>query len=120
MSPLPSHMMLGDQAAAQAALDAGIVSAYGYPGTPSTEALEYLLEVAKTRPGLQAHTSANEKAALEQALGSVLVGGRSFVTMKHVGLNVAMDPFVSGALVGLRAGLVLLVADDPGMHSSQN
>ncbi len=110
-------LMLGDEAAAAAALDAGVATAYGFPGTPSTEALEALMAGGA---GAVVQLAANEKAALEQALGTSLAGRRSLVVMKHVGLNVAMDPFVSGALAALRAGLVLLVADDPGMHSSQN
>ncbi|MDR0655765.1 MAG: indolepyruvate ferredoxin oxidoreductase [Treponema sp.] len=119
--------LLGDEAVAAGALHAGLSAAYGYPGTPSTEILEYLLEVYRKRrekgeakPGnFSAHWCSNEKTALEAALGVSFAGRRSIVTMKHVGLNVAGDPFINGALLGIKGGLVLAVADDPGMHSSQ-
>lgn len=112
-------MLLGDEAVALGALHAGVSAAYAYPGTPSTEILEYLLPRAEAA-GITAHWSANEKTAYEQALGVSMMGRRALVAMKHVGLNVAMDPFVNSALVGLGGGLVVAVADDPGMHSSQN
>jgi indolepyruvate ferredoxin oxidoreductase alpha subunit len=112
-------LLLGDEAVAMAAAHAGISAAYGYPGTPSTEIIEALLQHTKGR-GIVAHWCTNEKTAYEQALGASMVGTRALVTMKHVGLNVAMDPFVNSALVNLHGGLVLAVADDPGMHSSQN
>ncbi len=112
-------LLLGDEAVALAALHAGISAAYAYPGTPSTEIFEYL-EPRAAALGMTAHWCANEKTAYEQALGVSMVGGRALVSMKHVGLNVAMDPFVNSALVGIRGGLVVVVADDPGMHSSQN
>ena len=113
--------LLGDEAVALAALHAGISAAYGYPGTPSTEILEYILQHGPAVvPGLVASWAANEKTAYEQALGVSLAGRRSLVTMKHVGLNVAADPFVNSALLNINGGLVLAVADDPGMHSSQN
>jgi indolepyruvate ferredoxin oxidoreductase alpha subunit len=119
--------LLGDEAVAVGALHAGLSAAYGYPGTPSTEILEYLLEVykkqrekAEAKPGnFSARWCSNEKTALEAALGVSFAGRRSIVTMKHVGLNVAGDPFINGALLGIKGGLVLAVADDPGMHSSQ-
>lgn len=111
--------MLGDEAVAQGAIDAGLSAAYGYPGTPSTEILEYLLARA-SKGGPRASWSTNEKTAYEQALGVSLVGRRALVTMKHVGLNVAADAFVNSALLDLQGGLVVAVADDPGMHSSQN
>jgi indolepyruvate ferredoxin oxidoreductase alpha subunit len=101
------------------ALHAGISAAYAYPGTPSTEIFEYL-EARARHFGVTAHWCTNEKTAYEQALGVSMAGGRALVSMKHVGLNVAMDPFVNSALVGIRGGLVVAVADDPGMHSSQN
>ncbi|MDR1443844.1 MAG: indolepyruvate ferredoxin oxidoreductase subunit alpha [Treponema sp.] len=116
--------LLGDEAAALGAVHAGLSAAYGYPGTPSTEILEYLIEAAERagdEPGaFRAAWCANEKTALEAALGTSFAGRRALVTMKHVGLNVAADPFINGSLLGIKGGLVLAVADDPGMHSSQN
>ncbi len=112
-------LLLGDEAVALGALDAGISAAYAYPGTPSTEIFEYL-EPRAAASGVTAHWCANEKTAYEQALGVSMAGRRVLVSMKHVGLNVAMDPFVNSALVTIRGGLVVAVADDPGMHSSQN
>lgn len=114
------RVLLGDEAVAQGAIDAGLSSAYGYPGTPSTEIMEYLLEVADKKGGFFAAWSSNEKTAYEEALGASYAGKRVLVTMKHVGLNVAADPFVNSALLDIKGGLVLAVADDPGMHSSQN
>ena len=111
--------MLGDEAVALGAIHAGISAAYGYPGTPSTEILEYLIAEYQ-KGGPPARWCTNEKTALEAALGVSFAGRRSIVTMKHVGLNVAADPFVNGALLGIHGGLVIAVADDPGMHSSQN
>lgn len=116
--PLP-RFVLGDEAVALAALHAGIAAAYAYPGTPSTEILE-TVERHAAAFGAVAHWTANEKTALEQGLGVSMLGRRVLVAMKHVGLNVAMDAFVNAALVGIRGGLVVAVADDPGMHSSQN
>ena len=113
-------MLLGDEAVAEAALDAGISVAYAYPGTPSTEILEYLVAVRERTGHPNARWCANEKTAYEEALGASFVGRRALVAMKHVGLNVAADPFVNSALVAIGGGLVLAVADDPGMHSSQN
>ncbi len=114
------RILLGDEAVAQAALDAGLTAAYGYPGTPSTEIMEYLLGARAEAAGITASWCANEKTAYECALGASMAGGRALVVMKHVGLNVAADPFVNSALLDLHAGLVVAVADDPGMHSSQN
>jgi indolepyruvate ferredoxin oxidoreductase alpha subunit len=113
-------VLLGDEAVALGAIHAGITAAYAYPGTPSTEILEYLIR-HETRHGKpHAAWCANEKTAYESALGVSLAGCRTLVAMKHVGLNVAADPFINSALVAIRGGLVLAVADDPGMHSSQN
>jgi indolepyruvate ferredoxin oxidoreductase alpha subunit len=119
--------LLGDEAAALGAIHAGLSAAYGYPGTPSTEILEYLIEESKKRghdegngAAFRASWCANEKTALEAALGVSFAGRRAMVTMKHVGLNVAADPFINGALLGIKGGLVIAAADDPGMHSSQN
>ncbi|GHV86358.1 indolepyruvate oxidoreductase subunit IorA [Spirochaetia bacterium] len=120
--------LLGDEAAALGAIHAGLSAAYGYPGTPSTEIMEYLQEeAAKAEPktaagpgtGFIAKWCVNEKTALEAALGTSFAGKRALVTMKHVGLNVAADPFMNAALLGIKGGLVIAVADDPGMHSSQ-
>jgi len=116
---MSSHIVLGDEALALGAVHAGLTAAYGYPGTPSTEIMEYLQEKADA-PGLVAQWCANEKTAYEEALGTSFAGCRVLVTMKHVGLNVAADPFMNSALLNLKGGLVVVVADDPSMHSSQN
>jgi indolepyruvate ferredoxin oxidoreductase alpha subunit len=113
-------VLLGDEAVALAAVHAGLTAAYGYPGTPSTEILEYLIRYGRTHGGPRAEWCANEKTAYEAALGVSFAGRRTMVTMKHVGLNVAADPFMNSALVTVNGGLVVAVADDPGMHSSQN
>lgn len=112
------QLLLGNEAIAWGAVDAGVRVVTGYPGTPSTEALEYLAKIAPEVVEVQWAT--NEKVAIDEALGAALAGARSLVTMKHVGLNVAMDGWMTSPLVGVNAGLVVLVADDPGMHSSQN
>jgi len=111
--------LLGDEAVALGAIHAGLTAAYGYPGTPSTEIMERLIAEYEAG-GPKAAWCTNEKTALEAALGVSFAGRRAMVTMKHVGLNVAADPFVNGALLGIKGGLVIAVADDPGMHSSQN
>ena len=112
-------VILGDEAVALGAAHAGVSAAYAYPGTPSTEIVETLIR--KGDDGLvTAQWATNEKTAYEQALGVSMAGRRALVAMKHVGLNVASDAFVNSALVDIRGGLVLAVADDPGMHSSQN
>jgi indolepyruvate ferredoxin oxidoreductase alpha subunit len=113
------HVLLGDEAVALGAIHAGASNAYGYPGTPSTEILEYVLAQAPAS-GIRASWCANEKTAYETAVGVSMAGKRVLVTMKHVGLNVAADPFINSALVPVEGGLVLAVADDPSMHSSQN
>jgi len=114
-------MLLGDEALAQGALDAGVSGFYGYPGTPSTEIIEY---VQKSRQAIEAGVhrtwSSNEKTATESAIGMSYAGKRAIVTMKHVGLNVAADPFMNSAMTGANGGLIITVADDPSMHSSQN
>jgi len=114
---LVARILLGDEAVALGALHAGITAAYSYPGTPATEILE---AVQASTGDVVAHWTANEKTAYEAALGTSMAGRRALVSMKHVGLNVAADPFVNSALVGIGGGLVVAVADDPGMHSSQN
>jgi len=114
-------VLLGDEAIAQAAIDAGISGAYAYPGTPSTEITEYVHRSKEAKNGeLFVSWTANEKTSVEVALGMSYAGKRALVSMKHVGLNVAADAFVNSAITGVNGGLVLLVADDPSMHSSQN
>jgi indolepyruvate ferredoxin oxidoreductase alpha subunit len=118
---MSASAMLGDEALALGAIHAGLSAAYGYPGTPSTEIMEYLQAEAEKQAeaGFIARWCVNEKTALEAALGVSFAGCRALVTMKHVGLNVAADPFLNGALLDIGGGLVIAVADDPGMHSSQ-
>jgi len=111
--------LLGDEAVALGAIHSGISAAYGYPGTPSTEILQYLIDEYE-KGGPIARWCSNEKTALEAGLGVSFAGRRSVITMKHVGLNVAADPFINAALLGIKGGLVIAVADDPGMHSSQD
>ena len=114
-------LLLGDEAVAQGALDAGISGCYAYPGTPSTEIMEYIQAAPETGTrGVHSQWSANEKTAMEEALGMSYAGKRALVCMKHVGLNVAADGFVNSAITGTLGGLVITVADDPSMHSSQN
>ena len=111
--------LLGDEAVALGAIHAGLSAAYGYPGTPSSEIMQYLINEFN-RGGPVARWCANEKTALEAALGVSFAGRRALVTTKHVGLNVASDPLINAALLKIKGGLVIAVADDPGMHSSQN
>jgi len=114
-------LLLGDEAVGQGGLDAGISGFYGYPGTPSTEIITYVQRQKITKKtGIHALWSVNEKTAMEEALGMSYAGKRSMVTMKHVGLNVAADAFINSAISGVNGGLVIAVADDPSMHSSQN
>lgn len=113
---MSKELMLGNRAIALGAFEAGAVFASGYPGTPSTEIIENFVLF----PGVYAEWAPNEKCAYEAAHGASFAGARAFVTMKHVGLNVAADPFVTSAYTGVNGGLVVVVADDPGMHSSQN
>jgi indolepyruvate ferredoxin oxidoreductase alpha subunit len=117
---MKTELLLGDEAVALGAIHAGIAGAFSYPGTPATEILEFVQEKTRHRGNVWAQWSANEKVAYEEALGMSYAGRRALVSMKHVGLNVAADPFINSALTGVSAGLVLVVADDPGMHSSQN
>jgi indolepyruvate ferredoxin oxidoreductase alpha subunit len=114
-------LLLGDEALALGAINAGLSGAYAYPGTPSTEILEFVQanHVARER-GLHSHWSTNEKTAVEEALGMSFCGKRSMVSMKHVGLNVAADAFVNSAMTGANGGMLVIAADDPSMHSSQN
>jgi indolepyruvate ferredoxin oxidoreductase alpha subunit len=115
MSSTERQLLSGDNAIALAALHGGVALGTGYPGTPSTEILEYLAQI-----GGRAQWSPNEKVALEVGIGVAYGGARSLVTMKHVGLNVAADPFFSVAHTGVVGALVVVSADDPGMASSQN
>ena len=117
---MTKKVLLGDEAVALGAVHAGLAAAYAYPGTPSTELLEYLMRYADEHGGPHASWCTNEKTAYEEALGVSFAGRRALVAMKHVGLNVAADPFINSALVAINGGLVVAVADDPGMHSSQN
>lgn len=114
-------LLLGDEAVAQGAIDAGLSGVYAYPGTPSTEITEYIQqnEVARER-GIHSRWCTNEKTAMEAALGMSFMGKRALVCMKHVGLNVCADPFVNSGMTGVNGGLIVLVADDPSMHSSQD
>lgn len=114
-------MLLGDEAIAQAAIDAGLSGMYAYPGTPSTEIMEYIQSSRDADvKNIHREWSANEKTAMEAALGMSYTGKRSMVAMKHVGLNVAADGFINSAMTGVNGGLVVVAADDPSMHSSQN
>lgn len=114
-------LLLGDEAIAQAALDAGLSGMYAYPGTPSTEIMEFI-QTSKDSSDRNVHRewSSNEKTAMEAALGMSYAGKRAMVAMKHVGLNVAADGFINSAITGVNGGLILVSADDPSMHSSQN
>ncbi len=109
-------LMLGNEALARGLWEAGCSFISSYPGTPSTEISEYAAKYDE----IYAEWAPNEKVALEAAMGAAFGGVRSFCAMKHVGLNVAADPLFVGAPVGVGGGLVIAVADDPGMHSSQN
>lgn len=116
-----TRLLLGDEAVALGALHAGIKGVYAYPGTPSTEITEFIQKSPLARErGVHASWSTNEKTAMEEALGMSYAGRRSMVCMKHVGMNVAADAFVNSAMTGVNGGLVVVAADDPSMHSSQN
>lgn len=114
-------LLLADEAIALGAIDGGLSGVYAYPGTPSTEITEFiqLNSDAKAR-GIHSRWSANEKTAMESAIGMSFAGKRAMVCMKHVGLNVAADPFMNSAITGVNGGVLVLSADDPSMHSSQN
>ena len=133
------HLLLGDEALAQGAIDAGLSGVYAYPGTPSTEITEYI-QLSEKRRALSASLengadsayslecedkifcqwATNEKTAMEGALGMSYMGKRALVCMKHVGMNVCADAFMNAAITGVNGGLVVVAADDPSMHSSQN
>ena len=106
-----------NEAVAHAAAQAGCAVASAYPGTPSTEILE---NIAKFKDTIACEWAVNEKVAMETAIGASLAGARALTAMKHVGLNVAMDPLMTFTYVGATGGMVVVSADDPGMHSSQN
>ena len=132
-------LLLGDEAIAQGAIDAGLSGVYAYPGTPSTEITEYI-QLSEKRKALSASLedgadsayslefkgkifcqwATNEKTAMEAALGMSYMGKRALVCMKHVGMNVCADAFMNAAITGVNGGLVVVAADDPSMHSSQN
>ncbi|VAW23012.1 Indolepyruvate oxidoreductase subunit IorA [hydrothermal vent metagenome] len=118
---MQKFLLLGAEAIGQGAVDGGISGVYAYPGTPSTEITEYIQSntLAKER-NIHTRWSANEKTAYEAALGMSYAGKRAIACMKHVGLNVAADAFINSAITGINGGLILAVADDPSMHSSQN
>jgi indolepyruvate ferredoxin oxidoreductase, alpha subunit len=110
------RLLSGNEAVARGAWEAGCTVGSGYPGTPSTE----IMEAFALYPGVYAEWAPNEKVALDAAIGAAYAGRRSISTMKHVGLNVAADAFFYAAMTGIEAGLVIVSADDPSMHSSQN
>jgi indolepyruvate ferredoxin oxidoreductase alpha subunit len=115
------RLLLGDEAVALGALYAGLSGVYAYPGTPSTEITEYIQQSPFARErGVRSRWCTNEKTAMEAALGMSYAGKRALVCMKHVGMNVCADAFVNAAVTGVKGGLVVLAADDPSMHSSQN
>ena len=109
-------LMLGNEAVARGLYEAGLKVASSYPGTPSTEITECVAKYDE----IYSEGAPNEKVAMETAIGASIAGARSFCAMKHVGLNVAADPLFTVAYTGVNAGMVIAVADDPGMHSSQN
>ena len=111
-----NKIMIGNEAVARGLYEAGVRVVSSYPGTPSTEITEFAAKFAE----IYAEWAPNEKVALETAIGASIGGARSFTGMKHVGLNVAADPLFTVSYTGVNAGLVIAVADDPGMHSSQN
>jgi len=113
---MQQELLTGNEAVARGAFESGVGVGVGYPGTPSTEILESFVGY----PGVYAEWAPNEKVALEVGFGASLAGTRVLVTMKHVGLNVAADPFMTMSYTGVNGGLVLITADDPGMYSSQN
>ena len=118
---MTKKLLLGDEAIALGAIHAGLSGVYAYPGTPSTEITEFIQgnALAKER-GIHSRWSTNEKTAMEAALGMSFMGKRALVCMKHVGLNVCADPFVNSGMTGVNGGVIVLVADDPSMHSSQD
>lgn len=114
---MEKRLLLGDEAIALGAIRAGLSGVYAYPGTPSTEITEF---IQKNASEVRSRWCTNEKTAMEAALGMSYSGKRALVCMKHVGMNVCADAFVNSAITGVKGGLVVLAADDPSMHSSQN
>jgi indolepyruvate ferredoxin oxidoreductase alpha subunit len=114
---MAKELLSGNEAIARGAYEAGVTFASAYPGTPSTEILENIVQYKDV---IHAQWGVNEKTAMEEALGASFTGARALVTMKHVGLNVAADPLFSASYIGSTGALVIVSADDPGMHSSQN
>lgn len=110
------QLLLANEAVARGLYEAGVKVVSSYPGTPSTE----ITEAASKYNEIYTEWAPNEKVALEVAASSAIAGARSFCAMKHVGLNVAADPLFTISYIGVNAGFVIAVADDPGMHSSQN
>ena len=118
---MEKQLLLGDEAIALGAIHAGLSGVYAYPGTPSTEITEFIQNHPEARKrGIRSRWCTNEKTAMEAALGMSYAGKRALVCMKHVGMNVFADAFVNSAITGVNGGLVVLAADDPSMHSSQN
>lgn len=116
-----NKLLLGDEALALGAINAGLSGVYAYPGTPSTEITEFIqLNPLARERGIHSRWCTNEKTAMEAALGMSYAGKRALVCMKHVGMNVCADAFVNSAVTGVNGGLIVLAADDPSMHSSQN
>ena len=109
-------LLLGNEAVARGLYEAGVRVVSSYPGTPSTE----ITEAAATYEEIYCEWASNEKVAAEVAAGASFAGARSFCAQKHVGLNVAADPLFTMSYIGVNGGMVLAVADDPGLHSSQN
>lgn len=118
---MEKRLLLGDEAIALGAIHAGLSGVYAYPGTPSTEITEFIQTNKEAiERGVRSRWCTNEKTAMEAALGMSYCGKRALVCMKHVGMNVCADAFVNSAITGVNGGLVVLAADDPSMHSSQN
>ena len=109
-------LMLGNEAVARGAYEAGVRVVSSYPGTPSTEITEF----CAAYPEIDCEWAPNEKVAVETAFGAAMTGARAMSCMKHVGVNVAADPLYTAAYTGVNAGMVIVAADDPYMHSSQN
>lgn len=114
-------LLLGDEAIALGAINAGLSGVYAYPGTPSTEITEFIQQdPTAIQRGIHSRWCTNEKTAMEEALGMSYAGKRALVCMKHVGMNVCADAFVNSSITGVKGGVVVVAADDPSMHSSQN
>ena len=113
---MEKKLLIGNEAVARGLYEAGLRVASSYPGTPSTEITECVAKYDE----IYSEWAPNEKVAMEVAVGAAIAGARSFCAMKHVGLNVAADPLFTASYTGVNAGMVIAVADDPGMHSSQN